>query len=133
MFGCDLKYGGESGIRTHVTLSSKHAFQACAFSHSAISPFFYVPNAFELLYTRLRGISGTNHAGSAYRGGRDRYGRLVLVGRSTKLTRKSRRWFPHVSICRELPISSSVRKAQQLQLRTELKRVNALRPRQLDR
>src|ERR1700674_3501198 len=38
MFGCDLKYGGESGIRTHVTLSSKHAFQACAFSHSAISP-----------------------------------------------------------------------------------------------
>jgi hypothetical protein len=33
-----LRYGGESGIRTHVTLSSKHAFQACAFSHSAISP-----------------------------------------------------------------------------------------------
>ena len=33
-----MKYGGESGIRTHVTLSSKHAFQACAFSHSAISP-----------------------------------------------------------------------------------------------
>src|SRR2546430_13231294 len=32
------KAGGESGIRTHVTLSSKHAFQACAFSHSAISP-----------------------------------------------------------------------------------------------
>jgi hypothetical protein len=38
MFGCDLRTGGESGIRTHVTLSSKHAFQACAFSHSAISP-----------------------------------------------------------------------------------------------
>ena len=35
---CGEKYGGESGIRTHVTLSSKHAFQACAFSHSAISP-----------------------------------------------------------------------------------------------
>ena len=33
-----INYGGESGIRTHVTLSSKHAFQACAFSHSAISP-----------------------------------------------------------------------------------------------
>ena len=33
-----VKTGGESGIRTHVTLSSKHAFQACAFSHSAISP-----------------------------------------------------------------------------------------------
>ena len=34
----DFYNGGESGIRTHVTLSSKHAFQACAFSHSAISP-----------------------------------------------------------------------------------------------
>src|SRR5580698_6496391 len=33
-----MNTGGESGIRTHVTLSSKHAFQACAFSHSAISP-----------------------------------------------------------------------------------------------
>jgi hypothetical protein len=33
-----LKYGGESGIRTHVRVSPKHAFQACAFSHSAISP-----------------------------------------------------------------------------------------------
>ena|SRR6185437_4487805 len=31
--------GGESGIRTHVRVSPKHAFQACAFSHSAISPF----------------------------------------------------------------------------------------------
>src|SRR5579875_1109515 len=30
--------GGESGIRTHDTLSRIHAFQACAFSHSAISP-----------------------------------------------------------------------------------------------
>src|ERR1700747_2192420 len=35
---CGSRNGGESGIRTHVTLSSKHAFQACAFSHSAISP-----------------------------------------------------------------------------------------------
>ena len=26
------------GIRTHVRLSPKHAFQACAFNHSAISP-----------------------------------------------------------------------------------------------
>src|SRR5262249_6691672 len=33
-----FKYGGESGIRTHVRVSPKHAFQACAFSHSAISP-----------------------------------------------------------------------------------------------
>jgi hypothetical protein len=31
-------YGGESGIRTHGTVSRTHAFQACALSHSAISP-----------------------------------------------------------------------------------------------
>ncbi len=31
--------GGERGIRTPVTLSGKHTFQACAFNHSAISPF----------------------------------------------------------------------------------------------
>ena len=31
-------YGGESGIRTHETVTRPHAFQACAFSHSAISP-----------------------------------------------------------------------------------------------
>src|SRR5215475_1019969 len=30
--------GGESGIRTHGTVSCTHAFQACALSHSAISP-----------------------------------------------------------------------------------------------
>jgi hypothetical protein len=30
--------GGESGIRTHDTVSRIHAFQASAFSHSAISP-----------------------------------------------------------------------------------------------
>jgi hypothetical protein len=33
-----LRNGGGSGIRTHVTLSRKHAFQACALSHSAIPP-----------------------------------------------------------------------------------------------
>src|SRR5262249_14292293 len=31
-------FHGESGIRTHDTLSSIHAFQACAFRRSAISP-----------------------------------------------------------------------------------------------
>ena len=31
-------YGGERGIRTLETVSRLHAFQACAFSHSAISP-----------------------------------------------------------------------------------------------
>ena len=30
--------GGEGGIRTHVTVSRKHAFQACSFSHSDTSP-----------------------------------------------------------------------------------------------
>jgi Integrase core domain len=37
MSGLD-KAGGESGIRTHGTVSRTHAFQACALSHSAISP-----------------------------------------------------------------------------------------------
>ena len=30
--------GGESGIRTHGTFDNTHTFQACALSHSAISP-----------------------------------------------------------------------------------------------
>ena len=33
-----LKAGGAGGIRTHVRLSPKHAFQACAFNHSATAP-----------------------------------------------------------------------------------------------
>ena len=32
------KYGGGSGIRTRDTVSRIHAFQACAFSHSATPP-----------------------------------------------------------------------------------------------
>src|SRR3984893_11582736 len=31
--------GGGRGVRTHHTVSRIHAFQACAFSHSAIPPF----------------------------------------------------------------------------------------------
>ena len=31
-------FGGESGIRTHDRVAPIHAFQACAFSHSATSP-----------------------------------------------------------------------------------------------
>tara|TARA_X000000950_G_scaffold171871_1_gene209413 strand:+ start:138 stop:284 length:147 start_codon:yes stop_codon:yes gene_type:complete len=34
----DLFDGGENGIRTHERVSPLHAFQACAFNHSAISP-----------------------------------------------------------------------------------------------
>ena len=30
--------GGESGIRTHGRVSPTHAFQACSFNHSDISP-----------------------------------------------------------------------------------------------
>ncbi|CAN0504423.1 unnamed protein product, partial [Discosporangium mesarthrocarpum] len=30
--------GGEGGIRTHETVTRLHAFQACAFDHSATSP-----------------------------------------------------------------------------------------------
>ena len=37
-----LKNGGESGIRTHERVSPKHAFQACALNHSAISPNFLI-------------------------------------------------------------------------------------------
>ena len=33
-----MSYGGGSGIRTHDTVSRIHAFQACAFSHSATPP-----------------------------------------------------------------------------------------------
>ena len=33
------KVGGESGIRTHGRVSPTHAFQACSFNHSDISPF----------------------------------------------------------------------------------------------
>ncbi len=32
-------HGGQGGIRTHGTLSRTHAFQACAFNHSATCPF----------------------------------------------------------------------------------------------
>ncbi len=33
-----FKFGGEGGIRTHGRDEPTHAFQACAFSHSATSP-----------------------------------------------------------------------------------------------
>ena len=36
--GINEVYGGETGIRTLDRVSPIHAFQACAFSHSAISP-----------------------------------------------------------------------------------------------
>src|SRR5262245_41367066 len=38
-FGPELEIsGGEGGIRTHETVARLHAFQACAFDHSATSP-----------------------------------------------------------------------------------------------
>ena len=42
---------GEGGIRTHVTGKGKHAFQACAFDHSATSP---SEQAFYLRYLPAR-------------------------------------------------------------------------------
>ena len=33
-----IYHGGERGIRTLETVTCLHAFQACAFSHSATSP-----------------------------------------------------------------------------------------------
>jgi hypothetical protein len=36
--GNELEIGGESGIRTHGRVSPTHAFQACSFNHSDISP-----------------------------------------------------------------------------------------------
>ncbi len=33
-----LYFGGENEIRTRGTIARTHAFQACAFNHSAISP-----------------------------------------------------------------------------------------------
>src|ERR1700730_4109200 len=48
--------GGGSGIRTHVTVSRKHAFQACAFSHSAPPPLRRREGARKLyLKTRAKG------------------------------------------------------------------------------
>ena len=37
--GTKLDVGGESGIRTHGRVSPTHAFQACSFNHSDISPY----------------------------------------------------------------------------------------------
>tara|TARA_A100000164_G_scaffold313412_1_gene292206 strand:+ start:185 stop:328 length:144 start_codon:yes stop_codon:yes gene_type:complete len=33
--------GGENGIRTHERIAPLHAFQACAFNHSATSPLIF--------------------------------------------------------------------------------------------
>lgn len=33
-----VKHGGETGIRTQGPRKGSHAFEACAFNHSAISP-----------------------------------------------------------------------------------------------
>ena len=38
MIKLGIKLGGERGIRTLDTVSRIHAFQACAFSHSATPP-----------------------------------------------------------------------------------------------
>jgi hypothetical protein len=50
----DKRYGGESGIRTHGRVSPTHAFQACSFNHSDISPF----DRSTLLMVALASIEG---------------------------------------------------------------------------
>ena len=51
-----FKVGGESGIRTHVRCYPKHAFQACAFSHSATSPDCDHAMTRDLVFSKLRGL-----------------------------------------------------------------------------
>ena len=47
LFKKNKKNGGENGIRTHERVSPLHAFQACAFNHSATSPNqFHFPISF---------------------------------------------------------------------------------------
>src|SRR5579863_5597193 len=53
--------GGESGIRTHVRVSPKHAFQACAFNHSAISPVGEMPHL-TVYKMRIRNLLSGYHA-----------------------------------------------------------------------
>ena len=43
-----LKNGGENGIRTHERVSPLHAFQACAFNHSACLYLLYLLIFFEI-------------------------------------------------------------------------------------
>ena len=61
--------GGESGIRTRVRVSPKHAFQACAFSHSAISPRSIAPDCNEI--RGWRPVEGLEYkaSGGAWPGG----------------------------------------------------------------
>src|ERR1019366_3036265 len=68
--------GGESGIRTHVTLSSKHAFQACAFSHSAISP---APRAAIVLILAVLRTARDLDPSPSVRSGRQTRGLAVVV------------------------------------------------------
>ena len=39
---CHFFSGGENGIRTHERITPLHAFQACAFNHSATSPKYFI-------------------------------------------------------------------------------------------
>src|SRR5262245_45701220 len=50
---CERDVDGGSGLRTHVTVSRKHAFQACAFSHSATPPDRTFLNAASLCHEKF--------------------------------------------------------------------------------
>ena len=46
--------GGEDGIRTHERIASLHAFQACAFNHSATSPIRNIKTQYKIIYLNLK-------------------------------------------------------------------------------
>ena len=60
-----LGSGGERGIRTPVTLSRKHTFQACAFNHSATSPSGGSAWRFRQSSLRARGLRKALRVGRA--------------------------------------------------------------------
>ena len=45
--------GGENRIRTCETVARLHAFQACAFNHSATSPYLNLPPHYTSLHTTV--------------------------------------------------------------------------------
>ena len=63
--------GGERGIRTLETVTRLHAFQACAFDHSATSPLIFARTHCELWKMRFReqGLYSTSLKTQGFEGG----------------------------------------------------------------
>src|SRR4026208_1199358 len=66
---------GESGIRTHGRVSPTHAFQACSFNHSDISPFDSLRS---LTASRVSGLNSLaeSRSGRPNRAPRGRHARV---------------------------------------------------------